>query len=252
MGKSELQSLYTFQQLLDLGIISKKSENIMNNKYIAYLVLGMVLLGTVATLSLGLVAAQGPDTVEVGSDNYQTQQSAGEKEYRFRAQTRLRIKTSHQLQLNMSVNAMEIGDRGFYLEVESDGDMEMNMTCVRDQEQLGIQNGSLVRNQLRHQVRNNFAARLQINKTEFNARIGMEMSRGDAIRAHWAYFDEDGEEWVEVESSYEDGMLVAETDHFSVWTIVESPSLLGLWIGIGVGVVAIGAIAAIMIRKKRA
>ena len=132
----------------------------MNKKQIAYVVLGMVLLGTIATLSISMVAAQGPDTIEVGGDQYQTQQGAGEKEYRFQARTRLRIMTSHQLQLNMSVDSMGIGDRGFYLEVESDGDMEMNMTCVRDQEQLGVQNGTLVRNQYRHQVRNNFAARL--------------------------------------------------------------------------------------------
>jgi hypothetical protein len=224
----------------------------MNKKYIAYAVLSMVLLGTIATLSLSLVAAQGPDTVAVPGDHHETQQGAGEKEYIFQARTRVRIMTNYQLRLNMSVDAMGIGDRGFYLEIESDGDMDMNMTCVRDQEQLGVQNGTLVRNQYRHQVRNNFAARLQINKTEFNARIGMEMTRGDAIRASWAYYDEGEAQWVEVPSSYEDGMLVAETDHFSIWTIVEGGNLTLLWVGIGVGVVAIGAIAAILIRKKRA
>jgi hypothetical protein len=128
----------------------------------------------------------------------------------------------------------------------------MNMWLVRDQDRLGIQNGSTIRNQNRHQVRNNFAAQIQVNLTSaFQARIGMEMTRGDALRASWAYFAEDTQEWVEVDSSYEDGMLVAETDHFSVWTIVESPSLTLLWVGIGVGIVAIGAIAAILIRKKR-
>jgi hypothetical protein len=153
----------------------------------------------------------------------------------------------------MNVEALNIGDRTFSLDIEAEEEFEMNMWLVRDQDRLGIQNGSTIRNQNRHQVRNNFAAKLQVNLTStFQARIGMEMTQGDAIRASWAFYDEDSEEWVEVESSYEDGMLVTETDHFSVWTIVESPSLTLLWVGISVSVVAIGAIATILIRKKRA
>ena len=223
----------------------------MNKKHIAYIVLGMVLLGTIATLSINMVAAQGD--VEVGADHYHDHvQAKTQTTYRFRARTRLRINSSQNVNLNMDCDAMNIGDRTFSIDVQTDQEYEMNMSCVRDQEQLGIQNGSTVRNQHRHQVRNNFAVQLQSNMTTFQARLGMEMTRGDALRANWAYFDDATQEWVEVESSYEDGMLVAETDHFSVWTIVESGSLTGLWVGIGVGVVALGAIAAILIRKKRA
>ena len=223
----------------------------MNKKHIAYIVLGMVLLGTIATLSISMVAAQGDSEIQTG-DQWQGQQDGnGEQYYRFQSRTRIRINSSQNVNLNMNCDGMGIGDRTFSIDVETDHEYNMSMNCVRDQEQLGIQNGSTVRNQHRHQVRNNFAARIECDAENFTARIGMEMSRGDAIRASWAYFDEDAEEWVEVESSYEDGMLVAETDHFSVWTITEGASLTGLWIGIGVGVVAIGAIAAIMIRKKR-
>ncbi len=95
---------------------------------------------------------------------------------------------------------------------------------------------------------------MQVNET-VRTRIGMEMTRGDATRGSWAYYDEPTNEWVEVESSYEDGMLVAETDLIAAstttWTITESASLAGLWVGIGVGVVALGALGAILIRKKR-
>jgi hypothetical protein len=228
------------------------SENQMNKKYIAYIVLGMVLLGTIATLSISMVSAQGGTEIQTG-DQWQGQQDGnGEQFYRFQQRTRVRINSSQNVHLNMSVEAMNIGDRTFSLDIDAEEEFEMNMWLVRDQDRLGVQNGSTIRNQNRHQVRNNFAAQIQVNlSSTFQARIGMEMTRGDALRASWAYFDDGTDEWVEVESSYEDGMLVAETDHFSVWTIVESPSLLGLWIGIGVGVVAIGAIAVILIRKKR-
>ncbi len=226
----------------------------MNKKYIAYIVLGMVLLGTIATLSISMVAAQGDDDVIVGQDQYQTHQGQGEKTYRFRQRTRVRINASHNVRLNMSVDALDIGDRTFSLDCESDGDLEMNMWAVRDQDRLGLQNGSTIRHQHRHQVRNNFAARIQVNAT-IQTRIGMEMTRGDAIRASWAYLDEAENEWVEVESSYEDGMLVADTTLIAAstttWTITEVASLTGLWVGIGVGVVALGALGAILIRKKR-
>ncbi len=222
----------------------------MNKKYIAYAVLGMVLLGTIATLSISMVAAQGD--VEVNQNQYTIQQQAQEEvNYRFRNRTRLRIQSQEQVNLNMDCDAMNIGDKTFSIELESDGEATLTMTCRREATQLGVQAGALIRNQNRHQIREGFAIGLECEEMT-RARIGMEMTRGEAIRASWAYFDEATEEWVEVASSYEDGMLVAETDHFSVWTIVNGGSLVLLWVGIGVGVVALGAIAAILIRKKRA
>ncbi len=223
----------------------------MNKKHLAYIVLGMVLLGTIATLSISMVAAQDGGTIEIGGDQANRFQNQGEMTYRFQHRTRIRINSSQDVTLNMNCDALGIGDRGFSLDIETEQEYEMNMTCVRDQEQLGIQNGSTIRNQHRHQVRNNFAIQIECSEEQLHARIGMEMTRGEAIRASWAYYDEAAEEWVEVESTYEDGMLVAETDHFSIWTIVDAGSLIGLWVGIGVGVVALGAIAAILIRKKR-
>ena len=225
----------------------------MNKKYIAFILLGMVLLGTIATLSISMVAAQDDDDVIVGQNEYQTHHGQGEKTYRFRQRTRVRINASHNVHLNMSVDALEIGDRTFSIDMECDGDVEMNMWAVRDQDRLGLQNGSTIRHQHRHQIRNNFMAKIQVNET-VRTRIGMEMTRGDATRASWAYYDEPTNEWVEVESSYEDGMLVTDTElttTASIWTITEGASLTGLWIGIGVGVVALGALGAILIRKKR-
>ena len=225
----------------------------MNKKFITYLVLGTILLGTIATLSASLVVAQGGSEIQTG-DQWQGQQDGnGEQYYRFQMQTRIRVNASHNIRnLSMNCDGLGIGDRTFSIDVETEQEFNMSMNCVRDQDQLGIQNGSTIRNQHRHQVRNNFAVQIECSEENLHARLGMEMTRGDALRASWAYFDEDTDEWVEVESSYEDGMLVAETDHFSVWTIVEGGSLTGLWIGIGVGVVAIAALAAILIRKKRA
>ncbi len=229
----------------------------MNKKYIAYAVLGLVLLGTIATLSISMVAAQDDDDVIVGQDQYQTHQGQGEKTYRFRQRTRVRINASQNVNLNMSIEALEIGDRTFSLDMESESghEWDMNMWAVRDQDRLGLQNGSTIRHEHRHQIRNNFAVQMQVNET-VQTRIGMEMTRGDATRGSWAYLDEAENEWVEVESSYEDGMLVADTTlaagSITTWTITESSSLTGLWIGMGVaGVIGLSVLGAILIRKKR-
>ncbi|MBN2154626.1 MAG: hypothetical protein JW776_01095 [Candidatus Lokiarchaeota archaeon] len=223
----------------------------MNKKYIAYLVLGIFLIGAVATLSASMVAAQGD--VEVGQNTYQIKQQAGEEyTYRFRMRTRLRINSSAPVDLNMDVDALNIGEHTFSIRVlNATQEIEMNMTCKQNTYELGIQNGSTFRYQERNQVRSGFAIQIQTNMT-VKARIGFEMTQGEARRANWAYFDEGTEEWVAVESSYEDGELVAETEHFSVWTIAESNIIsAGIWAVIGVGIVAVTALAVILIRKKK-
>ena len=54
----------------------------------------------------------------------------------------------------------------------------------------------------------------------------------------WAYYDETSEEWVSVPTSIEDGYLVAETDHFSYWTVLipESDNNFLFYIGL-IGVI---------------
>ena len=73
----------------------------------------------------------------------------------------------------------------------------------------------------------------------------------------WAYYNGSNGEWESVETRVQDGYLVAETDHFSTWTVLipESQPTIDplLIVGIVVGVVAvIGVIgAAGYIYKKR-
>jgi hypothetical protein len=222
----------------------------MNKKLLTYFLLSMVAIGIVTTLSLSMVTAQGD--VEVNSNMYQVQQQAGETyTYRFREQTRLRVASSANVSVDMDCDAMNVGDKLFSVELtNATDDVELTMTCRREETQLGVQAGALIRNRNRYQIRTGFAIGLETNYT-VKARVGLEMTRGEAIRASWAYFDDTTDEWVPVASSYQDGMLVADVDHFSVWTIVEG-DLLGLWIGIGVGGAAIIAVVAILlIRKKR-
>jgi len=215
------------------------------------MVLGIFLLGAIVTFSATLVAAQGD--VEIGGNMHQVKQQAQvQVTYRFRQRTRLRVNSSAPVQLKMDCDAMNIGDRIFDLAIlNATEDIALNMTCRQNEEELGVQNGSLVRNRVRAQVRTGFCIQIECNLT-VRARIGMEMTQGEATRASWAYFDDETDEWVAVESTYEDGMLVATTDHFSVWTVVDGSVIgAGLWAVIGASLVAVAALTAILIRKKK-
>ncbi len=222
----------------------------MNKKLVSYLVLGMFLFGVMATLSATLVVAQGD--VEVNSNMHQVQLQAGEEAtFRFRERTRLRINSSAPVDVDMDCDAMNVGEYMFSVELKNAvGDVELSMTCRKDGTSLGA-SGVMVQAQNRFQVRNGFAIQLHTNYT-VQARIGLEMTRGEAIRASWAFYDDGTDEWVPVASSYQNGMLVADVDHFSTWTIVEGGTAW-IWVTVGVGGAAVLAIAAIFIfRKKRA
>lgn len=222
----------------------------MNKKFVSFLVLGMVMFGVIATFSATFTVAQGD--VEINSNMLATQLQAGEEAtYRFRERTRIRINSSAPVDVNVDCDAMNVGEYMFAIQLQNAlQNIELSMTCRQDGQSLGAA-GAQVQAKNQFQVRNGFAMQIQTNYT-VQARIGLEMTRGEAIRASWAYYEDTTDEWVPVQSSYRDGMLVADVDHFSIWTIVEG-STTWIWVSVGVGGAAVLAIAAILIfRKKRA
>ena len=140
----------------------------------------------------------------------------------FQNKTRIRINCSVDIDVDIDVDATEIGEEDFYLEIGSqEGDLQLNMTCRTKETQLGIQSGKTIRNRNRNQYRvnNSFMVKLQANGS-VEAKLGLVMSEEEAQQSQWAYFHEGDDEWVPVASSYQNGMLITETDHFSVWAII--------------------------------
>lgn len=211
----------------------------------------MLSLFAASIASLDAVMAA---NVEIsGSNLHNAHQNAGDEiQYRFRQRTQVRVNSSAvPINVQMDVDAMAIGEKTFSIEVteveDDEQEIELNMTCRESEEQLGVQAGALVRNRNRVRMNYGFAANLTANQS-CTAKLGMTMSATEAKGAAWAYFDEDAEEWVPVESEYVDGELVAITEHFSVWTIISSTDYT-MYIIIGVaGLVAVGIIFAL--KKK--
>ena len=150
---------------------------------------------------------------------------------------------------------MGIGVKYFELEIEADSDLEMNMTCTEEQAELGLLLGNTnqVRNRNRYRYQEGFCISLECNGTNIQARLKIQVTSQNHLGT-WAFYNHSTEEWVAVETTIEDGYLVAETNHLSTWTILipEAGVDYTLFIIIGVGVIT-GAIlfAAVIYYKKR-
>lgn len=187
-------------------------------------ILGILIISVFVIGLAGFAAAagsqqQGP--IQVNGDKYQNEtQAMTQYTYQFRQRTQIRFNSSVGVNLNIDCDAMNIGEKTFSLEIKAaNGNMTLNMTCRQNETQLGIQAGQAIRNQNRARLMNQFTVRLQANST-CNATLGLSMTEQEAVRAEWAYYNESTDEWVPVDSEYVDGMLVADTTHFSVWTVV--------------------------------
>jgi hypothetical protein len=96
--------------------------------------------------------------------------------------------------------------------------------------------------------------KLHINQTELSAELGREVN---ASRLTWMYWNQTQNQWVAVESYMnQDGYLVCNTDHFSLWTVAELDLPVGVPENLNMFIVVVlagtvTAVAAVMKLKKR-
>ena len=60
--------------------------------------------------------------------------------------------------------------------------------------------------------------RVYVDQNELNEEMNREV---DASRLTWMYWNQEQAQWESVESYYQNGYLVCNTDHFSTWTVAE-------------------------------
>ena len=189
------------------------------------------------------------------SDTYEGQLQANTRTpYLFRERTQLTVYCSQNLDLKIDCEALQIGVKYFEIELDADADLEMNMTCKEEEAELGLINGHAhtARNRNRYQYQEGFCIKLQTNGTFKQAKLKIQATNQNRL-SMWAYYDEATAEWVSVTTVEEDGYLVAETDHFSTWTLLlpEVNYLPLVIVGITIFAGVIGAIAIVYYIKKR-
>lgn len=183
--------------------------------------------------------------------NYQIE-AHNEVMFRFMLQTRLTIISDVDLEVNIDCDASAIGVKDFVLEVNGSGPLLMNMTCTEEQMELGLLNGHTyqIRNRNRYLYQEGFCIQINCNGT-CDAKLKIQTNNQNRV-GQWAYYDEVSEEWVTVPTTIEDGYLVAETDHFSYWTVLipQPDNTILIIVSIG-GILGIIAVASVLIFRKR-
>jgi hypothetical protein len=201
------------------------------------------------------VLAATPTEVNINNEylyNYQIQ-AHNELMFRFAMQTQLTFNTNVDLEVNIDCDASEIGVKNFVLEVNGSGPLLMNMTCTEEQVQLGLMKGYnyQIRNHHRYLYQEGFCVQIKCNGT-CDAKLKIEANIRNK-NGHWAYYNENSEEWELVSTTLEGGYLVAETDHFSYWTVLipqpDNTLLIALSIVGIIGVIAVGSV--LIVRKRK-
>ncbi len=194
-------------------------------------------------------AQEPPVETPVNTNQYQGSIAGNEtNQFTFRHRFQFQLRTNATVELDMDVEVDQVGDREFQLEVNTQEHAELTIRINGSDESMGLEEGNQLqaRNQNRYRYQEQFRlniscdqpveAKLSINTTDSGAK--------------WAYYDEDKEDWVTVESSYQDGVLTAETNHFSVWTVLtlDESSIPAYTL---IGFVTIGSIMGLLIITKK-
>ena len=99
--------------------------------------------------------------------------------------------------------------------------------------------------------RSRFCLQIKCNGT-CDAKLKIQANNRNK-NGQWAYYNENSGEWALVPTTIEDGYLVAETDHFSYWTVLipqaDNTVLITVSIGGIIGIISVGAVLSIRKRK---
>ena len=200
-----------------------------------------------------VLAAETP--IEINDDTYQTRIEANNRVMlRFRNRTRITFDSTVNIDVDINCDSLRIGVKSFEIEVDCDQDLQMTMTCTEEQAELGLLMGnrSTVRNRHRYLYQEGFCVSLQCNNPgRVQTKLKIEANNQNRVGT-WAYYDEASEEWVSVPTTVEDGYLVAETDHFSYWTVLipESENNMLIYIGL-ISIVGIIAVISVIFLQRR-
>ena len=217
------------------------------NKVVLLSIIGFLLMGSYLTLA---TAQEPPVETAVSQNQYQGEIKGNEtNRFTFRNRFQFQLRVNQSVNLDMDVDVDGVGDRDFQLEVNTQVNANLTIRINASDENLGLEEGKQVqaRNQNRYQYREQFRVNLTCDEP---VEAKLSLKTGDP-EAQWAYYDEDTEEWVTNPSSYQDGVLTTETNHFSVWTVLTPEDSIPSYTLIGF--VIVGSIVGLLliIKKKK-
>ncbi|MFX1389096.1 MAG: hypothetical protein ACFE9Z_03420 [Promethearchaeota archaeon] len=126
------------------------------------LIMVFSLISTVDVEALG----QPDQIIDVSGDSIQTQLESNVMTlFQFRERTQLTFSSNVEIDLNLNCETNRIMDKDFIIEIESGNNLQMIMTCTREEQQLGLMEGYTyrVRNRNTFRYQEGFCVTIECN-----------------------------------------------------------------------------------------
>ncbi len=141
-------------------------------------------------------------------------------QFTFQNQFQYQIRTNRSLDLDLECDTENVQMQTMTMNMNTTETLQMRIRFNATLPEVGLYNGSIVRNttQARYRYQECLILNITLNNTvpiQAQLRITNEFEN-----ATWAYYDDIEEEWIPVQTRYENGEWVADVTHFSLWTLL--------------------------------
>ncbi len=110
----------------------------------------IMVFSLISTVNVNATGSSNKE-IEVSGDSIQTQlQSNDRTTFLFRERTQLTICTDIEMALYLNCEALRIGEKDFIIEIEGEHNLQMTMTCIREEQQIGLIKGNTFRMRNQH------------------------------------------------------------------------------------------------------
>lgn len=161
------------------------------------------------------------------------------------------ISTDTNLNLDLFVDTDNVRDHNFSLALSAPNGLELNIQISGNYTDFNLNLDGVVQvdGNGTYVYKEDFIIELDLdNEEQMSADLAINTEDTNAV---WAYFDEVALKWIPVQSQYENGMLIARTDHFSTWTVLSQEAELNIpgYASLG-SILIIGLVGLFIITKK--
>ncbi|WP_371802299.1 hypothetical protein [Candidatus Lokiarchaeum ossiferum] len=195
---------------------------------------------------------QGPKDVDV-DHKFNGKVNANEtNQFKFKNNFQFNFRANNSMEVDIECDEA-VQAKTMEMNMNTSEQVRLQIRINNSNSDLGLTNGSTIKtqNRYRYQFMEGAIFNFSSNATDpFMAQLRYQVGEQNCT---WAYYDEDKGEFVMVQSQLEDGYLIANTNHFSIWTIltineVEDESTIPGYAFLGV--FSILGLAAIILKKK--
>jgi CYTH domain-containing protein len=167
-----------------------------------------------------LSAQQGPKRWENQNKYTGSVQGNETNQFQFQNQFEFQLQTNSSVEIDIGCDSDNVQAKNMEMKLNTSENTKLQVRINNSNSELGLQNGSMVQTQNQNQYK--FMEGVVFNFTTnssdpLQAQIRYQMTEQNCT---WAYYDETQGKFITVQSRYENGYLVADTDHFSIWTIL--------------------------------